>query len=127
MRYNTNRHAAAVAQLVEQRFCKPQVMGSSPIGGCFARRPTAIVVIASVRGSGNSRMIRPGALDSDANKSTASGRAGSLRVFGAYSAPESPWGSAFLAGSEGGTGLDGRRHGQHFHSVGGVVDTAVQS
>jgi hypothetical protein len=26
---------AAVAQLVEQRFCKPQVVGSSPTGGFF--------------------------------------------------------------------------------------------
>ena len=26
---------ATVAQLVEQRFCKPQVAGSNPAGGCF--------------------------------------------------------------------------------------------
>jgi hypothetical protein len=28
-----NSHRATLAQLVEQRFCKPWVIGSSPIGG----------------------------------------------------------------------------------------------
>ncbi len=42
--------SAAVAQLVEQRFCKPQVIGSSPIGGCFVFRRidlTSITFLAS--------------------------------------------------------------------------------
>ncbi len=30
----TDGHNATVAQLAEQRFCKPQVAGSSPTGGC---------------------------------------------------------------------------------------------
>ncbi len=33
--------AATVAQLEERRFCKPQVDGSSPSGGCFSARTAA--------------------------------------------------------------------------------------
>ena len=31
---SSNTRAATVAQLAEQRFCKPQVVGSNPTGGC---------------------------------------------------------------------------------------------
>lgn len=31
--YNLTRYFAILAQLVEQRFCKPSVIGSSPMDG----------------------------------------------------------------------------------------------
>lgn len=48
------REQAGVAQLVEQRFCKPQVPGSSPGGGFFVWRRTASHRPIADRGSGAS-------------------------------------------------------------------------
>ncbi len=50
---------ATVAQLAEQRFCKPQVNGSSPFGGCLALRRTTPRTVASSRYfQGSVRFIR---------------------------------------------------------------------
>ncbi len=48
---------ATVAQLAEQRFCKPQVMGSSPFGGFLAGRRAVSRGVAYLRMA--QRVMRP--------------------------------------------------------------------
>ena len=49
---------ATVAQLVEQRFCKPQVVGSNPTGGCVTLRGTTSHCVANHRNRNGLRLPR---------------------------------------------------------------------